>query len=157
MSFFLYQLIPPILFSVACVLLIRNGRKYTAALLRMAQREDIEEEEGDAKAAPPDEATGDNPIEWQLDRRNIVFVLFVGMGLYTLIQSSPYVIVDVFGLFRDKVGADALRQGSPGRASLIIELLRVTIGAFLVYAAPALTNFIDKTIAVRLDSTSQTR
>ena len=37
------------------------------------------------------------------------------------------------------------------------ELLRVTIGAFLMYAAPTLANFIEKTIAARLDSASQTR
>jgi hypothetical protein len=29
----------------------------------------------------------------QLDRRNIVFALFIGIGLYTLIQAVPYVIV----------------------------------------------------------------
>jgi hypothetical protein len=49
-----------------------------------------------------------------------------------------------------------VRQGSPAKTNLIVQSLQVTFGAFLVYAAPTLTNFIEKTIAVRLDSTSQT-
>jgi hypothetical protein len=92
-----------------------------------------------------------------LDRRNIVFALIIGIGLYTLIQAAPYVIVHLFELFRNKVGPDMFRQGSPGKTNLIVQLLQVTIGAFLVYAAPTLTNFIDKTIAVRLDGESQTK
>jgi ABC-type nickel/cobalt efflux system permease component RcnA len=175
----LYRLFPALLFAVACVLLIRNGRKYTAALLKVADAKDTEEAEDEeeeeetvtipeteasaAQAAkttletmPVFKAVGDADIKWQLDRRNIVFALIIGIGLYTLIQAAPYIIVHLFELFRNRVGSDTFRQGSPAKTNLIIQLLQATIGAFLVYAAPTLTNFIDKTIAVRLDSTSQT-
>src|SRR5580704_12909499 len=53
-------------FFGACVLLVKNGRKYAAALLPNEE-----------------EASWDNATEWQLDRRNILFVFFIGMGLYT--------------------------------------------------------------------------
>jgi hypothetical protein len=166
----LYQLFPALLFAVACVLLIRNGRKYTAALLKMADAKDTEEEEEEEiviipetgasvaeapktalETVPVFEAAGDADIELQLDRRNIVFALIIGIGLYTLIQAVPYVIVHLFELYRNKVGSDMFKQGASGKTNLIIHLLQVTIGAFLVYAAPTLTNFIDKSIAVRLD------
>jgi hypothetical protein len=166
----LYQLFPALLFAVACVLLIRNGRKYTATLLKVADAKNTEEEEEEETVPIPEtgasvaeatktaletvpvfEAAGDADIERQLDRRNIVFALIIGIGLYTLIQALPYVIVDLFELYRNKVGSDTFRQVAPGKTNLIIQLLQVTIGAFLVYAAPTLSNFIDKSIAIRLD------
>jgi hypothetical protein len=133
----LENLIPVALYSIACAILIRNGRKYATTLLN-------KDEDSFAEEA----------VEWQLDRRNIIFILFIGMGLYTLILAVPFVISDFFDLFKDKVGASALI--TPAKKNyLVTELLRTTIGIFLIYAAPSFTNYIDKTIAVRLDSGSQ--
>lgn len=131
-------------FFGACVLLVKNGRKYAAALLPNEE-----------------EASWDNATEWQLDRRNIIFVLFIGMGLYTLIQAIPYAIDHLFELFTSKVSSGfnsrLEKNGSRETELLLIELLRTTVGALLIYAAPTLTNYIDKTIAVRLGSGSQSR
>ena len=136
----LYNLLLALLFSAACILLVRNSRKYAAALLK-----------------EEDETPGENSLEWQLELRNFIFVLFIGLGLYTLIQSVPYVFAELFELFRDRISFDRFKRDPAVKVNLIVELLRVTIGAFLVYAAPLLTNFIDKKIVVRLDSASQYR
>jgi hypothetical protein len=133
----LYYIVMIVLFSVACGILVKNGRKYAGMLLK-------DEPEGSREEA----------AYLQLDRRNIVFVLFIGLGLYTLIQSVPYVFGDLFELYRNKISSGLVKESSPKSAPLIIELLRTTIGAFLIYAAPALTGFITKKIAVRLDSQS---
>ena len=131
-------------FFGACVLLVKNGRKYAAALLPNEE-----------------EASWDNAAEWQLDRRNIIFVLFIGMGLYTLIQALPYAIDHLIDLFTSNVNSGFSsrleKNDSRGKELLLIELLRTTIGALLIYAAPTLTNYIDKAIAVRLDGESQSR
>jgi CRISPR/Cas system-associated protein Cas7 (RAMP superfamily) len=87
-----------------------------------------------------------------LDRSNIILVLIIGMGLYTLIQSIPFALNDLYEIFRDKIAAEFVKEERPKRGILAVELLRVTIGAFLIYAAPSLTKFINKNIAVRLDS-----
>lgn len=132
------------LFFGACLLLVKNGRKYAAALLPNEE-----------------EASWDNAVEWQLDRRNIIFVLFIGMGLYTLIQAIPYAIDHLIELFTSNVSNGFIsrpeKNASRGKELLLIELLRITMGAFLIYAAPTLTNYIDKAIAVRLDGESQSR
>jgi hypothetical protein len=54
----LYQLFPALLFAVACILLIRNGRKYTAALMKVADPADTEDVEEDQDAEEEDEETG---------------------------------------------------------------------------------------------------
>lgn len=136
----LYDLLIALLFSAACIILVRNSQKYTAVLLK-----------------EEDETQGENTLEWQLELRNFIFVLFIGLGLYTLIQSVPYVFAELFELFRNRISSDMFKRDPTGKINLIVELLRVTIGAFLIYAAPSLTNFIDKKIVVRLDSASQTR
>jgi hypothetical protein len=131
----LYYLVMAILFSVACIVLVRNARKYALFLL---------------KDEP--EASWEDDSQWQLDRKNILLVLFIGIGLYTLIQSTPYALNDLFELFRNKISADPLKDSMHKSAGLAIELLRVTIGAFLVYAAPALTRSLEKNISGRLDN-----
>jgi hypothetical protein len=132
----LYYIVMIVLFSLACGILVKNGRKYAGVILN-------DEPEGSWEEA----------AYLQLDRRNIVFVLFIGLGLYTLIQSVPYVLGDLFELYRSKISSGRAESG-PKDAPLIIELLRTTFGALLIYAAPALTDFITKKIAVRLDSES---
>jgi len=133
-----YPLIATGLFSAACIILIRNARRYSKLLLR-------DEPEG----------SWEDASKWDLDRQSILLVLFIGIGLHTLIQSAPLVLSDAYMLFKNKVSNDLLRTENPPKASdLIIQLLRVTIGTFLVYAAPNLTNFIEKNIATRLDRKS---
>jgi hypothetical protein len=134
----IYNLLMVVLHAIACVILLRNARKYATAILS-------DEEETSWEAA----------AEWQLDRRNIIFVLFIGMGLYTLIQAIPYAIDHFLEFFTSKVSRDPMQPQSARKNLLLVELLRTTIGGFLIYAAPSLTNYIDKKIAVRLDSGSQ--
>jgi hypothetical protein len=128
------------LFSIACLILIRNGKKFAVALL----------------PEDPADASAEDAVGWQLDRRNMIFVLFIGLGLYTLIQNIPPLLSDFFNLFKDQVRADLLKR-PPYRDYLAIDLLRVTVGAILLYAAAPLTNSIDNKVAVRLDSTSKSR
>jgi hypothetical protein len=137
-TFFFASLIQAAVFLIACIILIRNGRTYAAALLRIDSAE---------------KPSGDDAVEWQLDRRNILFVLFIGLGLYSLIEAIPPVLTQAYSLFQAKISTDFAK--TPARDSIAIDLLRIAIGALLIYAAPTLTNFIDKTIAVRLDSGSQ--
>ena len=134
-TFLSISLIQAALFFIACIILIRNGRAYTTALLRIGSAEQPSE---------------DDAVEWQLDRRNILFVLFIGLGLYTLIQAIPPVVTQAYSLFKDKISTDFTK--TPARDSFAVDLLRIVIAALLIYAAPSLTNFIDKTIAVRLDA-----
>jgi hypothetical protein len=136
---FLYSLLVTLTFSVICVILVRNARKYAAMLLKdepEAGREDL--------------------ARLPLDQRNLLLVLFIGMGLYSLIQYLPYVIRDSIDFFQQKINAEQLRVRIPNKGTLVVELLRVTIGAFLLYAAPTLADFTIKHIAGRLKSESET-
>jgi hypothetical protein len=123
--------------AIVCVVLIRNGRKYAAALLK-------NDPEGTWEDAP----------RWDLDRHNMLFILFVGLGLHTIIYSGADVLGDCIELFSEKV--DYTTTGHyQKRVYLIADLLRLTIGACVVYAAPTLTNSIEHKIAIRLDSSQR--
>lgn len=129
----LYNFLVMGFYVIACIILIKGAKKYTVLILK-------NEPEALAEDAP----------KWDLDRRNVIFVLFIGIGLNTLIQYLPFVVTNIFQLFRDKVS----RTQAPGSGVQLIavELLRVIAGFFLIYAAPNLTNFIEKNIAVRLNN-----
>lgn len=130
---FIYTIIPIVAFTAACIILVKNGRKYATLILK-------DDPEGSWEDAP----------KWDLDRRNILLALFIGMGLHMLIQSIPSLLTDLYDIFSDKVHSYML-EGPGKKGSLIPDLLKTTIGAVLIYASPALTNFIDRSIAVRLD------
>jgi hypothetical protein len=139
-------LVQAALLFVACIVLIRNGRKYATALLRSDPTHRSE----------PSDDSDEDAAGWQLDRRNMIFVLFIGLGLYTLIQNIPPLLSDFFNLFRDRVRTDILKR-PPYRDYLAIDLLRLTVGAIFLYAAAPLTNFIDNKIAARLGGASKSR
>ncbi|HEY8967737.1 MAG TPA: hypothetical protein VIM64_01555 [Puia sp.] len=120
--------------AIVCLVLIRNGRRLAELMLK-------DEPEGSWEQAS----------YWDLDRRNIIFVLFVGIGLYTLIADVPSLLVHLYQLFAEKVSPALLRTMNVNKDTLAIDLLRVTIGALLIYASPTLTHFIESTIAVRLN------
>lgn len=132
-SQFAFTAIMTVSFAVLCVILVKNGRKYAGLLLK-------DEPEGSWEDAP----------KWDLDRNNILLALFIGIGLYTLVQSIPHLITDFYQLFSEKVGS-SMHDGSR-TDSLLLECLRTTVGFVLIYAAPNLTQFIERTIAVRLDA-----
>ncbi|HZE83269.1 MAG TPA: hypothetical protein VE035_03125 [Puia sp.] len=132
-----YTVINMILYAACCVILIRNGRRYAALILK-------DEPEG----------SWEDAAQLQLDRQNLIFVLLVGMGLYTLLQSIPYLFRDLFDLFREKIGADPFKATKPSSRPLIFELLRVTLATMLIYAAAPITNFINQHIASRLKGDS---
>ena len=133
-SQFVFTAILIISYAILCVILVKNGRKYAGLLLK-------DEPEGSWEDAP----------KWELDRRNILFALLIGVGFYTLIQAIPALLVDLYDAFSNKVHSYML-EGPVNKGSLIPELLKVAIGGALIYTAPTLTNFIEKTIAVRLDN-----
>jgi hypothetical protein len=119
---------------IASLVLIRNGRRLAELILK-------NEPEGSWEEAS----------YWDLDRRNVIFVVFIGTGLYTLVADIPGLLVHLYQLFAEKVAPALLRTPDVNRTTLATDLLRITIGTFLIYAAPNLTNFIEKMIAVRLD------
>ena len=135
-----YPFLNGFLHALVCIALIANGRKYAAMLLK-------EEPEG----------SWEDASRWDLDRRNMLFVLFIGIGLYVLIQSGANAISDCYHLFAEKVDSTSVfgladrARAKPNRFDTTVDLLKVIIGACLVYAAPVLTNFIENKIAVRLD------
>jgi len=123
----IHSLLMIALYTAACIILVNNGRKYTGMILK-------DEPEG----------SWEDASEWDLDRRNIILVLFIGMGLYTLIQSIPHAVNGLYEIFAQKVDADIYKHENLRKDSLVIELLKTTIGAVLIYGAPTLTNFIEK-------------
>jgi hypothetical protein len=126
----------------ATIILIRNSRRYATRLLH----NEVEN--------PPEP-----PPTWGLDRRSLILTLFIGMGLYTVIQALPYAIQHLFELFQSKVSAIPVSEDKTSTASkfIIYELLRITVGTFLIYAAPTFTNYIEKKIAIRQGGVSQSR
>jgi hypothetical protein len=132
-SQFVYTMILAISFAVLCVILVKNGRKYATLLLK-----------------DDPEASWEDAPKWDLDRRNILFALLIGIGLYSLMQTIPNLLNDFYTVFSDKVGSNM--EASSRKDALIIELLKSLIGFLLIYTAPTLTNIIEKTIAVRLDT-----
>jgi len=129
------------LFSFACIILIRNSRRYASLILK-------DEPEG----------SWEDTARWNLDRRNLLLVLFIGIGLYTLIQAAAFLLYDGYHWFTTKVsGGFGMETPDSRKTSVALELLRLTIGAFLIYAAPNLTNFIENNIAIRLQEENPDR
>jgi hypothetical protein len=125
------------LFAAITFILIKNGRKCADLILKY----DPETEFDDAP-------------KFDLDRNNLLFVLFIGAGLYTMIEALPHALNNIWLLFSTKISpanSNALVDGN----RIALELLQVTIGALLIYAAPNLTNFIENKIAARGSSSIQ--
>jgi hypothetical protein len=118
-----------VLFSACCIVLVKRGRDITGALLKNE----------------PDEGIAQLP----LDRRNLIFVLFIGIGLYTLVEAIPFAISDLIYFFKAAVGPISEKGRVPKKDLFIVELLRVILGMFMIYAAPVMTNFIDNKIAAK--------
>jgi hypothetical protein len=150
------------LYTIACIILVRNSKRIATYLLgneRPEFDEFLEDETAASAGAPASpapqtqtsEAEYPDNLEWHLNRRNILFALFIGLGMYTLIQYIPALLNDLVSLFKGEVGSGALDLVRPRqRDHPILDLLHLTIGALLIYAAPTLTNYIEKTIAIRL-------
>ncbi|HEV9036723.1 MAG TPA: hypothetical protein VGQ51_08885 [Puia sp.] len=113
-------------------LIIRYSRPIAAWLLRF-------DPEGDAEGS----------ARWHLDRRTLIFALFIGIGALMLINALPDVAADLFYAFKSKVSR-SVEPFAPNENQLLLQLLKVALGALIVYAAPGLTGFIEKSIAVRL-------
>ena len=116
---------------ILAVALVKNGHKYAGLLLK-------DEPEGSWEDAP----------KWDLDRHGILMVLFIGMGLYTLIQTIPDLLLDFYKIFRDKIRYNTDRPINWDVVATI--LLKALTGFSLIYAAPPLANYIEKTIAIRM-------
>ena len=124
-------------FAASALVLIRNGRKCAALILRYDPETEL-----------------DDALKLDLDRSNLLFVLFIGLGLYTLIQALPNALYNIWQLFGTKISPSNSNAPVDGN-KIALELLRITIGALLIYAAPGLTNFIEKNIAPRLNGGAQ--
>lgn len=122
---------------IITIVLVANSRKYASMMLK-------EDPEG----------SWDQTSRWELDRHNIIFVLFIGIGLYSLIHAIGNLLSDCIELFSTRVDY-TLAGHVPKKSYFVPDLLRLTIAACVIYAAPALTNFIENKIAVRLDGNKQ--
>lgn len=114
--------------AIIAIILIRNSRKYAGLILK-------------------DEA-GEETHQLGLDRQNIILALFIGMGLYMLIQAIPQVLSDAYRLFSRKIDPTSIPEQTPP-GTIAVLLLKVVIGAFLIYAAPSFARSIEKNIAPR--------
>jgi hypothetical protein len=130
-------LIALVMYVIICVVLIRKGRTFATTILKNEPELSLED-----------------AAQVQLDRSNLIFVLLIGMGIYTIMESLPYLIKNLFELFRNRVATDLFRETKPSSQTIIIELLKITLGAFLIYASAPITNFIDKNIASKIKSDS---
>lgn len=161
-------LIEAVAYTIGCIILIRNSKAIATYLLGN-DRPEYEEFLENGESETPGEAFADpvasktttvedsHNLEWHLDRRGILFALFIGLGLYTFIQYIPLLLNQIISDFKDKVGEGALALTKPpGRDYLILYLLRILAGTILIYAAPALTNYIEKTLSTRLQSEQKT-
>lgn len=126
------QFVLTVIVTGGVFLIIRYSRQIAAWLLKF-------DPEGDAEGS----------ARWDVDRRALIFARLIGMGLFMLIESLPNLAEDLFYAFKSKVGHNA-GPFAPKENYLLLELLKAALGALLVYAAPGLTDFIEKSIAVRL-------
>lgn len=131
----IYELVLTALFSLASVLLIRYSRQVTGVILK-------------------DEPANPEGSRWELDRRNILFVLFIGLGIFICIQAIAYGIGDFFDVYSNQVNPGAYKRVSI-RNGLLIQSLRALMGFLLIYGAPNFTNLIERTIAHKLHNGSQ--
>lgn len=123
-----YDLIIAILFAVACIILIKRGRYYTTLILK----EEPEESDNEALSV------------MDLDRTNLIFVFLVALGIYIISYYLPFLLVNLFELFQDKIGKANFGGQLPGKDRIAVDALAITIGAFLIYAAPALSRKITR-------------
>lgn len=122
----IYSLFLIAAFTGISVLLIRNARKYAQSILKY----DIE-------------GQLDDELKWQLDRSNIILVLFIGFGIYTFLASIPNLVSDAIQWFTSKVDSSIFDKKTFSKSSLLIDLLRLTCGAFLIYGAPNFTKTLE--------------
>lgn len=163
-SIALPALISTCTYVIAGTILVKNSKRIANFLMgseKQEYEEFLDDATPDEHVPQPAETTDPTALvapetpgaaEWRLDRRSILFAMFIGLGLYTMIEYIPALLNSLFAQFRHEVASGAMDLIRPARSkdSILLELLRVTIGAFLIYSAPNLTNFIEKTIAARL-------
>lgn len=114
--------------SIACYLLLRNAWKYTRLILKS------EPELFDEEALPI-----------TLNKEELIYTFIVGLGLYLMAQYIPNAIANAYKVYSDTVNRDALSvKSGNAKTDLIIELLRITVGAMLIYGARQLSEFIIK-------------
>lgn len=130
-----YEIVLAALFALACGLLIGNSRKLTGTLLK-------------------DEPASAEASQWDLDRRNILFVLFIGLGVFIFIQAIAYAAGDFYDVYANQANPGANSRVSI-RNGLLIQTLRALMGFLLIYGAPNLTNLIERTIARKLHGAPQ--
>jgi hypothetical protein len=161
-AFIVPSIIQAGIYALICIILIKNGKRIANYLVGN-ERPEFEEfpdetDSGDTHPRPAATTVTEDPdtLEWHLDRRGILFALFIGIGLYTFIQYIPPFLNGLIMEFRGLGSAGAIELIRPAhRDPLLLDGLRITIGALLIYAAPTLTNYIEKTIAARLHSDPQ--
>lgn len=81
-------------------------------------------------------------INFALDKAALLFVLFVGLGIYGIIKNLPALLVDGFNLIK-KSNSNTFLEGSQGRpnASIIIQVFTVLLFFTLVYYAKIFADF----------------
>jgi hypothetical protein len=126
-----------LLLSGACAALVKYGRTIAEKIL---QNE-------------PESVDGDQ-VAVHLDRHNLIMVVLIGLGVFTVLNPLPHFLVDIYELFRNKVTVDEFRTRTVDADTIAVELLKLTMGFFLIYAASPITNFIEKKIPAKTESGS---
>lgn len=80
-------------------------------------------------------------INFALDKVALLFVLFVGLGIYGLIKNLPALLVDAFKLIKKSNSNTFLETPGPSTPGFIIEVFTVLLFFTLVYYAKVFADF----------------
>ena len=84
----------------------------------------------------------DAEVNFALDKSELLFVLFVGMGIYGLIKNLPAFLVDGFNFIKSKNNSSLFEDSKAVSShSLIIQALTLLSFFVLVYYAKAFSDF----------------
>jgi hypothetical protein len=139
-----------VVYAIVCIVMVRNSKRIATWLLGndRPEYEEFLEESGSGKTS----AEEAKDVEAVTARSSAAVTTVAGIDAGG--AENPDEIITQF---RTKVAEGSLNFGklSEGRDHLLLDLLRVTISTLVIYAAPTLTNLIDRTLASRLGTESQ--
>lgn len=81
-------------------------------------------------------------IDFTLNKVELLFVLFVGLGIYGLIKNLPTLLVNIFNLIKSKNSLSLFETGErPTNSGILIQVFTVLLFFLLVYYAKAFADF----------------
>ncbi|MFN8243804.1 MAG: hypothetical protein U0X40_07085 [Ferruginibacter sp.] len=104
------------LYSLLCIFLVTRSRNYAAAI--------------------SDKAGLSGDIQLSIDKTELLYAVFIGLGIYGLIEEVPTLIKNTYSLFIANEGESVERLNPlPSKASLAVHVLTSGLFFVLVYYA----------------------